>query len=83
MKNKIVAIQWNDSYGVESGWKDISDYSATLLTVTSWGKVIYEDNKVIALAHNYANETKNTYLQANGIMVIPKSCIVKVTTLSS
>jgi len=83
MKNDIVKIRWNDSYGVQSGWKDISDYKACLLEITSWGKVIFEDDKVIALAHNYADETENTCLQANGIMVIPKQCIIEIIPISS
>jgi len=82
MKNGQVKIRWNDSYGIDSGWKDISDYSAELLTITSWGKVIYEDKKVIALAHNYADETENTCKQANGIMVIPKVCIIEIIPIS-
>lgn len=79
---KIVVIEWEDSYGVESGWRDISDYSANVLTITSVGKVIYEDDKVISLAHNFADETENTPKQANGIMVIPLACIRKVTSCS-
>ena len=77
--NKAATIKWTDSYGVDAGWKDISGYTACLLEVTSWGKVIYEDDRVMALAHNYAEETENTCRQANGIMVIPKSCIVEIT----
>ena len=79
-ENKIVTVKWVDSYGVESGWKDIAEYTACELTVTSYGKVIYEDEKVIALAHNYADETENTCKQANGIMVIPKVCIIETTS---
>ena len=82
MEDRAVKIKWEDSYGVDSGWRDISDYEACILEVTSWGYVIYEDNKVIALAHNYAEKTENTCLQANGIMVIPKSCIIEISTIS-
>ena len=78
--NKIVTVKWVDSYGVESGWKDIADYTAHELIVTSWGIVIYEDDKVMALAHNYADETEKTFRQANGIMVIPKVCIIEITS---
>jgi len=63
MKNRVATIKWHDSYGVDAGWKDISDYSAVLLPVTSWGKVVFEDDKVIALAHNYAEETDNICLE--------------------
>lgn len=76
-----VCIVWTDSYGVTSGWQDISDYHAEKLLVESFGKVIYEDDKVISLAHNFAEETDNTIKQANGIMVIPKACIEKISTL--
>ena len=79
---KILMIEWEDSYGVESGWRDISNYSATVLIIKSIGKVIYEDDKIISLAHNFADETENTPMQANGIMVIPKACIVNVTSCS-
>jgi len=79
--HKEVKITWNDSYGVTSGWKDISDYKANVLVITSWGLVIYEDDETIALAHNYAEETNNTCLQANGIMVIPQSCIIEITAI--
>lgn len=81
MKEKA-SITWHDSYGVTSGWKDISDYSANLLTVTSLGFIIFEDKDLIALAHNYAEETENTCKQANGIMVIPKCCIVEINIIS-
>lgn len=79
----IVIVKWEDSYGVETGWRDISDYSADSLVINSIGKIIYEDNKVISLAHNFADETNNTPMQANGIMVIPKACIVEITSFFS
>ena len=80
--NNIVIIIWNDSYGVTSGWQDIEEYSANELVIESYGKVIYEDDKVISLAHNYSNATEKTFKQANGIMVIPKACIESITSFS-
>ncbi len=77
--NMIVQVKWLDSYGVQSGWQDISEYKANKLEITSVGKVIYEDDDVISLAHNFADETENTCMQANGIMTIPKVCIVQIT----
>ena len=81
MDNRTVTVKWLDSYGIETGWQDISSYKANLLVITSWGKVVYEDNDVMALAHNYAQETDNTPMQANGIMVIPKICIIETTEI--
>lgn len=79
---KKVLVIWQDSYGVLPGWQDISNYEANELNIESLGIMIYENEKVIALAHNYAEETLNTPKQANGIMVIPKACIVKITSFS-
>ena len=50
---KLVFVKWKDSYGVDTGWKDISDYSASLLEIKSLGKVIYEDKEIISLAQNF------------------------------
>ena len=57
MKDKVVTIKWVDSYTEGGGrWFDFEDdYSPEICTVTSWGKVIFEDDKIIALAHNYAD----------------------------
>lgn len=82
MKGDIVEVCWKDSYGVISGWKDISDFCASPLTIHSYGKIIYEDNDLISLTGNYAEETENTVEQANGIMTIPKCCIISITSLT-
>lgn len=76
-----VLVKWADSYGVEAGWKDLSDYSADELIIESLGFIIFENEKVIALAHNYSFETDNTPEQANGIMVIPKRCITDISVI--
>lgn len=78
---KEVRVVWLDSYGVQAGWQDMKDYSAEPLEVTSLGKVVYETADVIALAHNYAEESEHTPEQANGIMVIPKESITTIDEL--
>ena len=78
-----VKIRWLDSYGVSTGWQDLEGYQANKLEIESYGVIIYEDDTVIALAHNYAEETDQTPKQANGIMVIPKACILNITSLTS
>ena len=80
---KEVRIDWVDSYGVTSGWRDLNDYDAVLLKVRSYGVVIKDDENVIVLAHNYAEGTDYTPEQANGTMVIPKACITGITSFSS
>lgn len=82
-KGEILIVEWEDSYGVESGWQDISDYSASVLIIKSVGIVSYEDDSIISLAHNFADETEHTPKQANGIMVIPLACFRSITSFSS
>ena len=79
---KLVFVKWKDSYGVDTGWKDISEYSASLLEIKSLGKVIYEDKEIISLAQNFSDETDYNPEQANGIMVIPKACISEIISFS-
>lgn len=82
MKDKIVCIRWLDSYGVQSGWQPTEDYRANKLEITSLGKVVYEDDNVISIAGNFAEETENTEEQANGIMTIPKACITSISSVT-
>lgn len=82
MKGDLVRIRWKDSYGVISGWRDIADFTASPLLITSYGIIIYDNNDVIAITGNYAEETDNTIEQANGIMTIPKCCITDITSLT-
>lgn len=82
LKDRIVCIKWLDSYGVQSGWQATDNYTANRLEITSLGKVVYEDNNVISIAGNFADETENTEKQANGIMTIPKACIVSISSVS-
>lgn len=79
-KKRITVIKWEDSYGALSGWQDIADYKPDILECVSCGVVVYENKKVVALAPNIADATTFTPIQANGLMVIPKSCIVKRIT---
>lgn len=81
-KYKLVVIEWFDSYGATNGWVDIEDYSPQPLLCISFGMKVYENEKVVALAPNYAASTTYTPNQANGLMVIPKSCIQKTTSFS-
>lgn len=81
-ENRKVCIRWVDS-GMDSGWRDISDgFKASEIAVESFGIIIYEDDKVIGLAHNYSDETDNSATQVNGIMTIPKCCIKEIITLT-
>jgi len=79
---KITVVEWVDSYGAMSGWVNLEDYEPQELVCVSSGVKVYENKKVVALAPNYATSTTYTPQQANGLMVIPKSCICRITTFS-
>ncbi len=74
----IVCLKWLDSYGTLSGWRDTDNFKPNVLEITSIGKVIYEDDVIVSLAHNFADETDYTPSQVNGVMTIPKTCIQEV-----
>lgn len=82
LKDSIVCIRWLDSYGVQAGWQPTEDYTANKLVITSIGKVVYEDDDVVSIAGNFADETENTEKQANGIMTIPKACITSISSVT-
>ncbi len=79
---EITVIEWVDSYGALSGWIDIDEYEPQELICVSSGVKVFEDGKVVALAPNFADKTTYTPKQANGLMVIPKACIRRVTSFS-
>ena len=76
----ITVVEWEDSYGANGGWMDIDNYVPEVLICISCGFKVYEDEKVVALAPNFATSTTYTPNQANGLMVIPKTCIRRVST---
>lgn len=79
---EIKLIKWYDSYGVSSGWEDVSTFKPNNLLIESIGFVLYEDDKIISLTGNYANETDRTAEQANGIITIPKCSVKEITCVS-
>lgn len=80
ISNKVTVIEWEDSYGASGGWQSLEGYKPGTLTCISCGFVAYSDKKVVALAPNFAASTTYTHEQGNGLMVIPKSCIRRVTS---
>ena len=81
MDEKIEKITWEDSHFNIEGWVEISDdFSVKECMIESYGKVIYEDEKVIAITGNYLEKNQYQNRQANGIMTIPKKCIKERVT---
>ncbi len=78
----FIKIEWIDSFGATGGWQSLDGYSPEELKIVSVGMKVFENEKVIALAPNYAKSTTYTSEQANGLMVIPKCCITEITACS-
>lgn len=76
MSKTIELIEWVDSYGSTSTWEGLENYNPILLKIKSAGIVVYEDAFVVAISNSYSEETEYTKEQSNGIMVIPKQCII-------
>lgn len=81
-KSEVTIITWEDSFGVTPGWVDLEGYNPSSLVCISSGIKVFENEKVVALAPNYAQATTYTPNQANGLMVIPKCCIQEITSFS-
>lgn len=73
---KLVYVEWLDSQGVTSGWQDFSHYKPSLPVMRSCGWVVHEDKSSISLCASIGDETPTTLYQGNGIMTIPKICIL-------
>ena len=78
----LIRLTWLDSYGASSGWERLDDFTPSRLLVESVGFSVYEDDDLLCLAGSYAPESDRTAEQANGIISIPKCCIVSRSELS-
>ena len=75
-KRKLVLIQWEDSASPMSGsWQDADQIINKPVTVTSVGYVMKEGKRAVTVASHLAGE--RTLHCVNGLMTIPKSCILK------
>lgn len=75
-KHELFYIEWVDSQGVLSGWTDLKEFTASIPIMKSIGWIVYENKKIISVCANIGEETESTLLQGNGIMTIPKQCIL-------
>ena len=78
LKDKVVTVKWLDACCIRNGWQDLEDLTIDAYLVDSWGRVVYEDDKIIAVSSTYHKETEDTNNQINGGMIIPKGCIAEI-----
>lgn len=77
----ITIIEWEDSFNPLSGWQHPNDFEPSRTVCLSVGIVIHETETTIFIAGSYAKETANTVEQVNGVMSIPKGCVIKRETV--
>ena len=82
---EIVEITWLDSQQLEGGgWMARSDVAAGLddLKQTTVGYVLTENDTAVAVARSIsAYEHPDVVERAEGVLVIPKACVVKRVAL--
>lgn len=76
MIHQIVHVQWVDSQS-QNGWHDLSDLELERSITHSVGLLITDNKEYIVVAHSFDPETDHY----NGIMRIPKACILKTRTI--
>lgn len=77
----ITIIEWEDSFNPLSGWQHPNDFEPSRTVCLSVGIIIHETETTIFIAGSYAKETANTVEQVNGVMSIPKGCVIKRETV--
>jgi len=80
---RVIEVLWVDSMG-KSGWVafDFED-SSPLPLITSWGRLMKEDDESLHLAGDYLPDINGISPDVNRIMRIPKGCIKQVTPLKN
>jgi len=75
---KKVSIEWIDSYSTDKWMEnaDAIDQFKKLMTITSLGMILYDDDKCIVLCQSI--EDNNVC----GLLHIPKVAVVKITEIN-
>lgn len=78
---KTVKVKWIDSCSGDCFWTLLEDFKPGVVTPTTYGFVVYEDDKIISIAQTYAPELNDIPEQINGVMTIPKCSIIEITEI--
>jgi glycosidase len=78
---RVLEVVWVDSM-VRSGWNTFNhDDNFPLDLITSWGRLMKEDEESLHLAGDYLPDINGINPDVNRIIRIPKGCIKQVTPL--
>lgn len=61
----------------------LADFTDVLPAMKSVGWLMYENELLLPLCGNIAEETDSTVFQGNGIMTIPKKAVLSIKELSA
>lgn len=80
---ELVLVEWEDSRQPNPAWQHLGKIpEPDSAKCTSVGWVIYQDKSVISLAPNLGDVDADAAVQASGVIIIPISCVTKVSALA-
>lgn len=77
----LVIIEWEDSLGCPQGWQAFEDASTSHVIIQSVGWVLRESKESVTLVP-HVGRVDGDANQGQGIMTIPKRCILKREAIS-
>lgn len=77
----LAFIEWEDSLGCPQGWQSFEDALTSCVIIQSVGWVLRESKESVTLVPHVGSVDGNAN-QGQGIMTIPKRCILKREAIS-
>lgn len=78
---ELALIEWEDSLGCPQGWQSFEDVAASHVVIRSVGWVLRSSERSVTLAPHLGS-VDGEENQGQGIMTIPRSCILSWTVIS-
>jgi hypothetical protein len=78
----IVLVVWEDSLGCPQGWQRFEECEPSTVTIRSVGWILRETEEAITLCP-HIGKVDGEENQGQGIMTIPKRCVLTRTAISS
>jgi len=79
---RLVFVEWLDSFGCSSDWKDLSDFQAKPLTCFSVGWLVYDGEECkVVVPHISDQNNEHVSQQGCGDMTIPTKAILRIVDL--
>ena len=76
----LVLLEWEDSLGCARGWELFEERADSFVTIQSVGWILKETRTAFTLVP-HVGRTGGEPDQGQGIMVIPKRCVLKRTNI--